>query len=443
MEKKEARIKCSGCGTSYKIRIPVTDKPVSFKCKKCGKVLKLKVKGPETPSAPSPPAPKEMDFRPPANFETTQLPDQDDYQNPGASTPSEPAEFVAQHEFERASAGPTPDDQERHWVVLAGDRIDGPFTKNEVVKMIQAGEVTAHSSLRMGERPWVRAGEIAEFKGCFAESLKGTGGAALETISLLDKEEGEESSGDVPASGLFYNQFPQIAAYPVSGGKPVPLALFAGIVFVASTALCLYLGVGFLLSIVLWLPLYGYLSDLMNQSKVNPQNPPPGWDFSRIKIMLTDGLNILMVFLIFTVVPVTLVLLGAAYFFLNNDSTLGYGLAFLGLISYIGSLFVVPAGLVIVDATRSIGSALSPGKVLGMITKGGKAYLMLAVLSILVGLICMAITFVSIWLVPDVIPVGFVVSGLLMAMVLSYAHFVWFHAMGRFSSENRKLLTAK
>ncbi len=57
MEKKEARIKCSGCGSSYKVKIPVTDKPVSFKCKKCGKVLKLRIKSvsPEAdvPAAPS------------------------------------------------------------------------------------------------------------------------------------------------------------------------------------------------------------------------------------------------------------------------------------------------------------------------------------------------------------------------------------------------------
>ncbi len=443
MEKKEARIKCSGCGTSYKIRIPVTDKPVSFKCKKCGKVLKLKVKAPEAPAAPSPSAPREMDFRPPANFETTQLPDEDDYQDPGGDTASKPADFVEHHEFEQASAAPPQDDKERHWVVLAGDRINGPFSNSEVVKLIQTGEVTAQASLRMGERPWVRASEIAEFKGCFAEPLKGAGGAALETISLLDKEEGEDASGAVPATGLFYKQFPKIAAYPISGGKPIPLGIFTGIAFVASAVLSSYLGVGFLVSIVLWLPLYGYLSDLMNQSKVNPQNPPPNWDFSKIKIMLTDGLNIIVVFLIFAIVPVTVILLGATYFFLNNDYTLGYALGFLSLIVYIGSLFTLPAGLVIVDGTRSIGTALNPGKVIGMVTKGGKAYLMLAVLSLLVGSICMAITFLSVWILPDVIPVGFVISGLLMAIVLSYSHFVWFHALGRFSSENKKLLTAK
>ena len=68
MEKKEARIKCSGCGTSYKVKIPVTDKPVSFKCKKCGKVLKLKVKAAEAPPAPPPPPRPEMDFKPPVEF---------------------------------------------------------------------------------------------------------------------------------------------------------------------------------------------------------------------------------------------------------------------------------------------------------------------------------------------------------------------------------------
>ena len=79
MEKKEARIKCSGCGSSYKVKIPVTDKPVSFKCKKCGKVLKLRIKS-VSPEADAPTAPSfqtAMDSEP--EFERTQLPDSDAY----------------------------------------------------------------------------------------------------------------------------------------------------------------------------------------------------------------------------------------------------------------------------------------------------------------------------------------------------------------------------
>ncbi len=440
MEKKEARIKCSGCGASYKIRIPVTDKPVSFKCKKCGKVLKLKVKASAAPSQPSRPG---MDFRPPTNFETTQLPDEDGYQDSVGPTPSKPAGFVEHHTFEAASVAPPQEDEERRWVVLARDKINGPFTASEVVSMIQTGEVNPQTSLRMGERPWVKASEVAEFKGFFFEPLKNAGGAALETISLLDKEDEEEASTGAPASAPMFRQLPSIVSYPISGGKPLPLAIFAGIVLVASVALSFNLVIGFALSILLWLPLYGYLSDLMNQSKMNPQNPPPDWDFSRIKVMLADGLKIFLVFLVYTLVPVILALLGVVYCFLNQDATLGYALVALCFVLYFGSIFAVPAGLVIVGGTGSIGSALNPGIVLGIITKGGRSYFMLAVFSMLVSLICLAITFVGVMFLTNVMPAGLVVSGLLMAIILSYAHFVWFHVLGRFSAENKKLLAAK
>jgi len=440
MEKKEARIKCSGCGASYKIRIPVTDQPVSFKCKKCGKVLKLKVKA---TAAPSPAPLPELDFRPPTNFETTQLPDESDYQDTGGQTPSKTAGFVENHTFEQGPAAATQDDKERRWVVLARDKINGPFTASEVATMIQTGEVTPQTSLRMGERPWVKASEIADFKRFFFEPLKGAGGTALETISLLDREDEEEVVERAPTTGPFRKQFPSIVSYPISGGKPLPLAIFAGIVFVTSTVLSLEHVIGFFLSIVVWLLLYGYLSDLMAQSKVNPQNPPPDWNFSKITAMLANGVKIFVVFLVYTIVPLVLALLGVVYFFLNKDETIGYAFVALGLILYVGSLFTIPAGVVIVSGTGSIGSALNLGKVLGLITKGGKAYLMLAVFSLVVGLICLAITCVGVMLLTDVIPVGFVVSGLLMAIILSYAHFVWFHVLGRFSAENKKLLTAK
>ncbi|MDQ7783630.1 MAG: DUF4013 domain-containing protein [Desulfomonilaceae bacterium] len=440
MEKKEARIKCSGCGTSYKIRIPVTDKPVSFTCKKCGKVLKLKVKAPATPSPQSRP---DLDFKPPTNFETTQLPEEGDYHDSGIGVSGKSADFVEDHVFEQAapSAGPR-DEMGRHWLVLAHDQINGPFTGSEVIDMIRSSRVTAQTSLRMGERPWVKASEVAEFKGYFFEPLKNAAGAALETISLLDKEEEEGPSEGSPTTGLFYEQIPAIVSYPISGGKPLPLALFAGMAFVAATALSFEVVVGFFVSIALWLLLYGYLSNLMNQSKVNPQNPPPDWDFSKIKSMVADGVNILVVLAVYTVIPVVAALLAAVYFWVNRDVTLGYALVIVSMILYLGSLFTVPAGLVIVDGTRSVGSALNPGRVLGVITKGGKAYLMLVLFSVVVGLTCITMTWAGVMFFSHVIPFGFVVSGLLMALILSYAHFVWFHVLGRFSAENKKLLTA-
>src|SRR5271157_2547339 len=74
MEKTEARVKCSGCGTHYKLKFPVTDKPIRFQCKKCGKVLTLRIKPPAQTAPIQPthpqPAPQVM-----PQLETTQLQD--------------------------------------------------------------------------------------------------------------------------------------------------------------------------------------------------------------------------------------------------------------------------------------------------------------------------------------------------------------------------------
>lgn len=439
MEKKEARIKCSGCGTSYKVKIPVTDKPVSFKCKKCGKVLKLKVKAP-APPPPPPPSPPEMDFRPPTNFETTQLPDEDTYQDPALEKLPTKVDFVDDEPPEGLTQPSSHVGHGKQWMVLAQDAINGPFTNSQVVQMIHAGEITAQTSLRMGERPWVKASEIAEFKTRFAVPLKNEGGTALETISLLDRDEDEAPEGR-PLEKASPGDLGAIVTYPIAGGRPIPLAIFAAFAFVASTAMSFELTIGLPLSIVIWIILYGYLSELLNQSMVNPQGTPPDWNFAGLKDMVADGIRVFVVLLVYVLIPMTLATLGMVYFFLNNDETLGYALMALTVVIYLGALFVVPAGLVIAESARSLGSALNPGKVFRMISKGGKAYLTLAVLSIVIGLPCLFVTVLGIYL-GDVIPFGFVVSGLLMALVLSYAHFVWFHALGRFSGENKNLLTS-
>jgi hypothetical protein len=54
-------------------------------------------------------------------------------------------------------------------------------------------------------------------------------------------------------------------------------------------------------------------------------------------------------------------------------------------------------------------------------------------------MVCMIAAFSGVFLVE--IPVaGFVVAGLVMALLLSYGHFIWFHVLGRFSSENMQLM---
>ena len=174
---------------------------------------------------------------------------------------------------------------------------------------------------------------------------------------------------------------------------------------------------------------------------MKPQNPPPDWDFSRIKDVVLDGARVFVVLLVYVLIPVTLALLGMIWSYLNGMEMIGLVCMVLTVLFYFGALFTVPAGIVIAEGTRTIGSALNPGKVMAMITKGGKPYLMLAAFSLVIGLPCLLVTLVAVF-VGDFLPLGdFVVSGLLMAVVLSYAHFVWFHVLGRFSAENKKLIT--
>ncbi|MBI5251509.1 MAG: zinc ribbon domain-containing protein, partial [Desulfomonile tiedjei] len=154
MEKKEARIKCSGCGTSFKLRIPVTDKPVSFKCKKCGKVLKIKIKATGAESAPPPPPAPAPDLvlSEMPEFETTQLPESNEFhESPPPSGSLRTPTMVESHFFAQSVPQPPPsDDASRRWLMLADEMVKGPFTDEEIVSMIHSGELTAEISLRMG-----------------------------------------------------------------------------------------------------------------------------------------------------------------------------------------------------------------------------------------------------------------------------------------------------
>jgi hypothetical protein len=438
MDKKEARINCSGCGASYKIKIPVTDKPVSFKCKKCGKLLKLRIKASSTSEAARPP---EKDVRPLTDFETTQLPDTDNYQDQSGAAPKV-TDFLPELEFAQpADVRPVPaKEDERQWLVLADDLIQGPFTRADIRRMIKQGKITPQTSLRMGDRPWVQAAELPEFRDTFASPRKISGTVALETISLLGKE-GQEEAGEVALTAApFYKQLPAILSYPVGGGKPIPFAIFTGIVFVLSALLSFDLLIGFLLNLIGWILLYGYLSELLKGSMLAPTELPPSWNFAGLQKLLANGLSLFVVLLGYVIVPLTLILLAMAYCFLNDEALIGYVLMGVAVLLYLGAVFVLPVQLVTLCASGNLGAALSPGRIPAVVTKGGQAYRMLGMISLAAGLSCLAATMIGILLLVE-LPVGFVISGLLMAVVLSYAHFVWFHAMGRFAAENKRVVS--
>jgi len=437
MEKKEARIKCSGCGASFKVKVPVTDKPVSFKCKKCGKVLKLKIKptGSEeaAPKAPAGPPQGQM-----PELETTQLPDSGAFQDtPAAPKIQRPS--VVEHLFlehpEDAPVSKT--EPSRSWVVLANDVIKGPLADQDVIKMIESGEITADTSLRMGERPWIKASEVPDFRVFFPDRHAGARAATAASMYMQEREGLGVEEGS--AGPRFYEELSSLFSYPFAGDTALSLIIFAAIAFLLATVLSLNFLLGLPLNLLGWVLLYGYLASLMTASKEASHSPPPPWDFSQFKDLAFSGLNVLGLLALYSLVPVGICLLLMVFFFLNSMTVLGYVFFLVTILIYLGSLFVVPSALAVLAATGKMKSALSPSSVLGMIKAGGRPYSMLAIVSISIGLACLLATTAGVFLV-DVPNVGFVMSGLIMALVLSYGHFIWFHVLGRFASENTGLM---
>jgi predicted RNA-binding Zn-ribbon protein involved in translation (DUF1610 family) len=429
IEKKEARIKCSGCGTSFKVKVPVTDKPVSFKCKKCGKVLKLKLK-PATETVEAPAAPEESPGSLPG-FEPTHLFDVDAYHRELAET-KEHSPSVVEHLFldTPAEAPVGTPDKGRRWIVLSADIIRGPFTDPEIVKMIQSREITADMSLRLGERPWIKACDVADFRHLFAALPAGPQGGMVGGGVVWEDEEHEEGGGT-----HFYEQIPKLLAYPVSGNGVIPLIIFIAIAFVLSTLLSWDFLIGLPINILGWVVLYGYLFMVMQTSKDKPRQAPPQWNLSAGTEFLIDGAKVLALLLVWCLVPVTICLLLIIAFFLNSLEILGYVFIVLTVLVYAGSLLAVPAGLVVLASSRNLGAALHPSRIVAVIKNGGQSYRMLTALSIGVGLVCMIAALSGVFLV-DIPLAGFVVAGLVMALLLSYGNFVWFHGIGRFCQEN-------
>lgn len=446
MEKKEARIKCSGCGKSYKLRIPVTEKPVSFKCKNCGKVLKIRIAPTQPPgapvAAPPPPPPPQREAAPELDdalqFETTQLPDADYYSDQSAAVQSdfqEPLQGLEDHTFSQVSEQVPPpgaDGPFRRWIVLSGDMVKGPFSDDEVISMIQDGVVDGETSLRMGERPWIKASEIAVFRQYFSRSGQ-SAASPLATITLLDTPPAKPSDAII-VPRPFYTGLAALLPYPVSAGGWKSLAVFLAIAFVLCSILSFDFLVGLPVSLLGWILLYGYLATLMHQSGHGPGGPP-SWNFSRMKDMIVEGIEVLVILVGYCVIPVGVLVLLMIAAFLNAMPGLGYSFMAATVAVYAGTLFVVPAALVIFEKSRKLGAALNPGKFLQIVKRGGRPYLVLSVISIVAGLAMMLVTVFAVFLV-DIPDAGFLVAGFVMAVVLSYAHFLWFHVIGRFSGQN-------
>ena len=331
-----------------------------------------------------------------------------------------------------SSPGEVSEEQVKRWFVLHGDLLKGPFTDTEVHSMIKDGQIVADTSLRMGERPWIKACEIAVFRKHFGQDIKTPDQEDLPSISLLDGADGKA------AAEPFYAELPKLAPYPLGKGNFMPLATFAGIAFVLSAILCFNFTIGLPLNIIGWIILYGYLATLMQRSAEAPTGRPPDWDFRDVKNLGIGGAKVFVVLLVLCLLPLAIVLLLMIFFFLHSMAALGYVFILLTVLIFLGTMFVVPAALVTLAGTQDVRSTLNPGKLIACIRKGGRAYLMLGALSVAAGFACMMVTILSIFLTG--IPIaGFIVSALLMAAVFSYGHFIWFHVLGRFSAENPSL----
>ncbi len=425
MEKTEARVKCSGCGTHYKLKFPITDKPIRFQCKKCGKVLSVRIK-PPAQAAPVQPARPEPSPQVMPELETTQLPDwQESDESPAQGGLDQP----------KSAYTPTPTQsvapEDRRWLVLSDEEVKGPFNNDEIADMIKTRFIGAETSLRMGQRPWIKAAQVPDFRDLFPEERKGLGESDQDRSASAKRKRGghpEDATGNV--QGQLLHAIP----YPLGGGNWQPLAIFAGIAFALSALLAFDFLIGLPLSIMGWILLYGYLADLMKTSREASENPPPPIDFSGIRDMIAPGVKVFAVLAAYSLVPLSIFLLFMIAFFLNDMEILGYVFLVLTLVMYPVSLFLASAGLIILGQSAQLGDALNPSKIIAM-ALSGKSYIRLASASIVIGLVCMLAVLAAVF-IAGLLPLGFLFAALIIGLVLSYGHFIWFHLLGEYSKEN-------
>ncbi len=427
MEKKEARIKCSGCGTSYKLKLPVTEKPVSFKCKKCGKVLKIRLKLDEVDKGHNDvPVIERGEFG--GSFETTQLPDTDTYQNTPADNVPDP--MIEGHSFTRAEPSDyssiSRNSPQRRWLVLAGDIVKGPFSDDEIILMIRRREIQASTSLRMGERPWIKAGEIAGFRELFGSSPSDP------PPSHSPKTTAPETLGPV----TFQSRIWKSLGFPFRNIKA--FASFAAIAFVGFAAISFDFLIGLLPLWVLWVPLFGYLILLCKESAANTEEVPPDFKFPELGKLFQSGLPVSLFVLLYSVLPVSILLILMIAAFLNDYVLLGWLAVFAVCLIFLVSMSVVPAGIYLLERTNNLLIALDPTKLVHVMKTGGKTYRDLLPVAIAAGVVIIVAVLASVFLV-EVPFVGFVLAGLLPAATLTYLDFILFHAVGMFVHQNPSL----
>ncbi|MGO9121641.1 MAG: DUF4013 domain-containing protein [Desulfomonilaceae bacterium] len=427
MEKKEARVKCSGCGTHYKIKFPVSDKPVRFQCKKCGKTLAIRMKAPDQIAtgqvASAEPAPEMM-----PQFERTRLPDWQPPQEPSA--PAQPGgvdDAAASESASAPSQSSTPED--RRWLVLADEQVKGPFNNDEITDMIKTRFINSETSLRMGQRPWIKAAQVPDFRFLFPEMDGGYDQSAQSRPAQKTGEHTENLIGSVKA------QLIDAIPYPFTGGNWQPLAIFAAIAFVLSIVLVFDFVIGLPVAIVGWILLFGYLADLMKTSSEASEKPPPSIDFSAIREMVSAGMKIFCVMAVYSLIPVSICLLFMIAFFLNDMELLGYVFIAVTIVVYVMSLYLASAGLLILGKSQQLGQALNPSIIIDAAAKSGGAYIGLGFAIIIIGIVCMLSVLASVF-VTDLLPLGSVFASLIMTLVLSYGNFMWFHLLGIYLKMN-------
>ncbi len=413
MEKKDAKIKCTGCGAGYKLRIPVTDKPVSFKCKKCGKILKLKIKSGSRPPETRPVIPEVSQMV----IETTQLPDSDDYQN---TFTNERAPEIEDHTFGQAPVEPKPETHvNRRWIVLSGENVKGPFSDDEIIKMISEQEITPDTSLRMGERPWIKAVEAPIFKNYFRGS----------TSFIEDEEEPATGNSIIPKFSA-----PSWIAFPFSKANLASFAILCAISALLFSVLAFDFFIGIGLNILGWIMLYGYLTIMMKHVSSNPESSAPDWDFSQLKNWILNGAEIFLVFFLYGALPISIMLLVMTFGFLNGISPVGYGFMALVPLYFLSSMYMLPAAMIVFKDTGAVGAALNPGAWI-TIMKTNPGYRSLGLTSVVIGLVIFLAVLASVFII-DIPIAGFAVTGVMSGLILAYANFLWFYNLGRFTGES-------
>lgn len=417
MEKRDAKIKCTGCGTHYKLKIPVTDQPVSFKCKKCNKVLKLKLKSTPAPEIAPQESPDSLDFK----FETTQLPDAADFQDTVPRAPE-----IEDHTFGQSLVESKANTEaNRHWIVLAGDSVQGPLTDNEIISMIERDEIAAETPLRMGERPWIKASEIPLFRDYFPP-----------------KEELHEDKKEKVVPGVIGTNIAGILPIPFVRENLVPFLILTAVSVVLAILLSFDLFIGLGASIIGWILLYGYLGNVFQNAKTLEKFSAPSWNLNNLKVWAVSGAKFLLTLFIFCLLPTTILLAILIAGFLNNLDIMGYVAMILVIVLFLAYMYILPSVL-IVSETSSLNASLKPGNWLNIVKRYSADYKSMGIISVGLGAVIL-FTILSTLFLTDIQDFGFILSGLILGITLAYSNFLLFYLAGLFTqkTQNKGLSTA-